>query len=362
MKLPFDLGVKLLFRLTLPGFVFALGLAPLLFFGLDWVKWEESHVYMLVIVIIVSGWLLLVLDMPIYMAFEGRRYWPNGLLEYLVKLEKKRLEGLRRRTQISRLESIEAREAELKIETDQTVRNQIQEKIDSDEADFMEAYFDIRNFAMNSEGDYHAIYPTRLGNLISAYEDYSTRAYGMDTMFYWPRIWLKLDKDLREEIDNRQALVDSTVYVSFACFVNGFLWAIYGGLGAMNALIISCYGSAIFTLSHTLFEHLPRWWLSWLFATLFVLTGFLLYRISLPLHAQFGEIFKSVFDIFHDQINVTGVVGDVAEYANDYSILAKPRKRRMEVAFGYLQFGLINCRFCDKRISYGKMEEHLKTH
>jgi hypothetical protein len=363
MKLPFDFGIKLLFRLLLPGFVLTLGLSPLIFFGLDWANWPESHVYVLIIVILLSGWLILVSDMPIYMIFEGRRYWPIPLRKRMVKREKLRLEGLQKKTDLARLESIETREQRLEAENlDQTARKKLEEEIESDNRDFIEAYFDIRNFPISDKGNYQAKFPTRLGNLIFAYEDYSTRVYGMDTMFYWPRIWLNLDKDLREDIDNRQAIVDSTVYVSFASFASAAIWFVYAVIGSANALILAGSKSAVFTPSHTLFEHLPRWWLLWLLAALFLFAGFLVYRISLRLHAQFGEVFKSVFDVFGDKINVTTVIGDVAEYSGDYSLLALGRKKRLEVAWRYLQFGLIKCSICGKRIAAAKMTGHSLSH
>lgn len=184
MKLPFDFGIKLLFRLILPGFVLTVGLSPVLFFGLDWIQWQESHVYVLIIVIIVSGWLLLVLDMPIYMAFEGRRFWPQRLRKWFVRRERMRLDGLLKRAAISKLESIEAREKELKNNGDQAAVDKAKEQIDSDERDFIEAWFDLRNFGVDLSGEYRANFPTRLGNLISAYEGYSGRFYGMDTMFF----------------------------------------------------------------------------------------------------------------------------------------------------------------------------------
>jgi hypothetical protein len=87
MKLPFDFGIKLLFRLLLPGFTLTAGISPLLFFIFAWIDWPGSHVYFLIFAVIVSGWLVLVLDMPIYIAFEGRRYWPRRLRTWLIERE-----------------------------------------------------------------------------------------------------------------------------------------------------------------------------------------------------------------------------------------------------------------------------------
>jgi hypothetical protein len=265
---------------------------------------------------------------------------------------------------MSVLYSIESRETEMEAEQDPIKRNQLQQSLDAADNDLIEAYFDIRNFRVDDKGNHSAKFPTRLGNLIDAYEHYPQRVYGMESVFYWPRLWLKLDKDLKEDIDGRQAIADSTVYVSAACFFNAAVWLVFTLLIGMNALIIRLEGAPLFTPRHTLFEHLPPWWASVLIMSGFVLAGFLIYRSSLRLHAQFAEIFKSVFDVFHDQITMSRIVGNVADYANDSSYVALPQKERLEVAWRYLQFGLIQCprNGCNQRIVPAQMREHLKSH
>jgi hypothetical protein len=265
---------------------------------------------------------------------------------------------------MSVLYGIEKREKEIEGEQNADKRNKLQQALDIADNNLIEAYFDIRNFRVDDKGNHTARFPTRLGNLIDAYEHYSERVYGMESVFYWPRIWLKLDKDLKEDIDGRQAIADSTVYVSFACFFNAAVWLVFTVVHVLNAMVLSLKGASVFTPRHTLFEHLPRSWASLLIMSGFVLAGFLLYRASIRLHAQFGEIFKSVFDVFHDQITVSRVVGNVADYANDYSFEALPQKQRLEVAWRYLQFGLILCprSGCRERIAPAQMLDHLKSH
>lgn len=193
MKLPFDFGIKLIFRLLIPGFFLSIGFFPILNTILALVGWTSKFEYVFVILIIFMGWLITISDMGIYMLFEGRRFWPNPLKRFFTEREEKRLAGIKEK---------------LKDTNNQTVA---------------EAYFDIRNFPMNAEGDYIALYPSRLGNLLAAFEGYSLRVYGIDAIFYWGRIWLKIDKDTREEIDNSQALADSTVYTSFALVFTGLI-------------------------------------------------------------------------------------------------------------------------------------------
>ena len=75
MKLPFEFGIKLIFRLVFPGAILALALTPAVRAILDasgiWIKFE----YLFPIEAVAFGWMIVISDMRIYMLFEGRRYW-----------------------------------------------------------------------------------------------------------------------------------------------------------------------------------------------------------------------------------------------------------------------------------------------
>lgn len=53
----------------------------------------------------------------------------------------------------------------------------------------------------NFPRDEGRIMPTSLGNALRAAEDYSYNVYGMDSIFWWPRLWLLLPDRVRNEID-----------------------------------------------------------------------------------------------------------------------------------------------------------------
>jgi hypothetical protein len=54
-------------------------------------------------------------------------------------------------------------------------------------------------------------------------------------VFYWYRLWVVIDKNLREELDNAQSVVDSTVYISFSLYLSGVIMFAYAGIdAAMN--------------------------------------------------------------------------------------------------------------------------------
>ncbi|MFN2498659.1 MAG: hypothetical protein ABR557_06185, partial [Pyrinomonadaceae bacterium] len=197
MKFPFDFSIKLIFRLVLPGFLLTLGFFPVLKIVLQMNGWLDKGEYAFIALIILFGWAIAICDMRIYMLFEGRRYWPTRLRSFFQEREKKRLERA--------LENVKS--------TDECIR--------------LEGFFNLRNFPQDDYGNYTSPMPSRLGNLLTAFEEYSYTRYGEDSIFYWPRIWLKIDKDTREEIDNSQALADSTLYASFALLLSGGFWLLY---------------------------------------------------------------------------------------------------------------------------------------
>src|SRR5262249_15870113 len=157
--------VKLIFRLVIPGFLLSLGFLPLLNTGLELFGWTEFNAAFVTLIILL-GWLITISDMSIYMLVEGRRWWPDWIRRVFFARGEVRLRLL------------------------------VGNSRSTDEFSQIEAYTDLGGqFPMTDDGDYYVAYPTRLGNLLSAFETYSLRVYGLDSIFYWWRIWLKLDKD-----------------------------------------------------------------------------------------------------------------------------------------------------------------------
>jgi hypothetical protein len=57
--------------------------------------------------------------------------------------------------------------------------------------------------------------PTRLGNLLRAYELRPSEKYGLDALICWPRLWLLLPSHVREEIQAARKRLDDTVQIWF---------------------------------------------------------------------------------------------------------------------------------------------------
>lgn len=151
---------------------------------------------------------------------------------------------------------------------------------------WIEAWIERSRFPIDDDGEQKVRYPTRLGNLIAEYEDYPDRKYGVDGPFFWYRIWVSLDKELRSTLDNMQALPDSAIYMSFCFYFLGVLCAAYA--------VLSAFGIELMYIS--------RSWHFIIISPVCLAIGYIIYRASLPAHVTFGETFKAVFDQFRDKL------------------------------------------------------------
>jgi hypothetical protein len=293
-KLPFTFSLKLVFRLLLPGFVIALALLPALQTLLERLQVTLDVESAFLLSVVGCGWLVVLLDMPIYIAFEGRRYWPARLRSWRMGREEKRLQELQReRERVAKTDRAKSREISV----------------------------ELRRFPLDDDGEFYVAYPTRLGNLLAAYEGYPKRAYGMDAVFYWYRIWLTLDEEQREEIDSQQALVDSALYTAAALVVAAITSLAYLGHEVAGLRVI---------------RHLPGWDLLLALAAASVGLGYVLYRGSLHLHAQFGETFKSVFDVYQKNIDLTPALEEIMRVTGRSALRWAPARERYRAAWRYL--------------------------
>lgn len=301
MKLPFTFSFASLIRLFLPGLILGLALYPWVSSFLIEAQISFSEEYLLSVLIFVAGWLTTLLDMHIYMLFEGRRFWPQTLRLRGLRLEKARLK---------RLECKERR-----------ARDAFENSDDIDyQREYQEASIEIRRFPINPEtGDPVALWPTRLGNLLASFESYPNLIYGIDAVFLWPRVRIQLDKDLRSEIDNSQAVADSSLYVSFAFIIGSFFLFAFPIMSAIVDQPVIRVSPVVFPL---------------LGATAAALS-YLTYRVSMHAHAQFGETFKAVFDIYHDKA-VIDVEKQLTAWTGSNILERKSSRERSEIVWNFL--------------------------
>jgi len=289
MKPPIDFGNKFFFRVVFPGTVIAAACARATQTVLQHYGVKIPIEYALPVEIFIFGWAFVVLDMPIYMAFEGRRFWPATLWAFGLRRERGRLARLHRgmrRYDTSRLIG----------------RPERRERENADRL-YLEAAVMLSGFPLDRPTSAPKVmWPTRLGNLIAAYEQYPRLKYGLDAVFFWPRLWVSIDKDLRDEIDNQQAQADGLVYLvmalALACVIL-FAYAIMDRI-APGALM---------------YAQDPSWEV--VAAVLCFCAAALIHRLSLYSHAQFGELFKSVFDQHRSILDTDEVVELIENLTGD---------------------------------------------
>jgi hypothetical protein len=245
--------------------------------------------------VFVLGALTSALNGEFYKVYEGRVLWPRRLLEPALTRQKARLEKLLRQ------------EAELVDNEDRA-------------AEYSEVWYQLRLYPIDQNDKQFADRPTLLGNILSGYEQYPRKRYGMDSIFYWTRLWMQLEKEKKEELDNSWSVADGFLSLSVVSFLGGSLWFVVATLDAFN----------IFSLQ-TAFS----WRGSFLVGIVSLALGYGFYRISLPFHRQNGELFKSIFDLYRDKIwSLTCI---------------KPgEKEAWDEAWSYLQYLQVPC--------HGKLE------
>lgn len=160
-----------------------------------------------------------------------------------------------------------------------TIRNKINEQDDDQKKNKLlktesRLIFKIENIYPKYQED---IMPTKLGNIFRSFEDYPREKYGIETVTIWPRLLLVLPSTTHRHIEDAQ---NSLMFFLVASFLS-FLFSI-------ETLIFAIIG-----LKH-------RWELD-IFVALFsisIFVGYSLYRISLDSALNFGDIIKSLFDLY----------------------------------------------------------------
>jgi len=115
--------------------------------------------------------------------------------------------------------------------------------------------------------------PTRLGNVIRAAEDYSKASYGMDSVFWWPRLWPLLPEALRKDID--ESLTPLVAMLNFSSLI----------------LLISL--ACIIYLGW-----IGLWWRALVVAVGGILLASVTYRASVAQALSYGDRIRSAVDLY----------------------------------------------------------------
>lgn len=118
------------------------------------------------------------------------------------------------------------------------------------------------------------VLPTRLGNVLRAAEDYpgDEERYGMDAVFYWPRLYLVLPTETRSLVEDHRSALDRMILL------------------ASLAVAFPPAALILIAVAHTSW---PAWAISTAVA---LLTGTAAYQGAVSAAVAFGDVVRSCFD------------------------------------------------------------------
>jgi hypothetical protein len=134
-------------------------------------------------------------------------------------------------------------------------------------------------FEMSFPSDMDLVLPTRFGNIIAAFEDYSRTRYGMDSIAIWPRLVpLLKENEYLAYVTQEKAIVDFLLNTCVAVSLVGlelFYYCLYLGQWIGSGLVL--VGSAILVV--------------------------ILYEGMVRAAAEWGATIRVAFDLFRDDLH-----------------------------------------------------------
>jgi len=290
-------GVKLpiFMRLVLPGLLATAVLYPAVARLLKYFPFDSDHLWQrpvsYAVLVFLSGALISTANDEIYKIYEGRTCWPPPLRLWAIKRQQARIDKLKKAAATT---------------SEQTVYNELSSE--------------LRVYPTGDTGQRVATHPTMIGNILAGYEQYPNTRYGMDSVFYWTRIWLQMDKDKKEDIDSQWSIADGFLTLSAISFVATPVWAaqaLSAALFSMGTNFLPLHSAGYALLAS------PGW----------LVLGYFWYRLSLPFHRQNGEIFKAIFDLYREKVR-------------DMTALRPHEQKTWKAAWAYLQYLALKCPNC----------------
>lgn len=255
-------GLPFFLRTVIPGGLLTLAALPLLIrlyprLSIAPADFNTASI----ITALAAGIILGALTDPIYRLYEGLSGWPGWLRESRVRAWQRKVDTMYERQKVGG-------------------------------ADYNAVWMQLALFPLNPNGRPTATRATRLGNILDQYErDYPAKRYGLSGPFYWPRLWLLIDKDAREEISSQWAIADGLLLLSAGAVALGLF---YVALGIASTLV-----APITNLVLTSPEERE---LTAAGGVGLLLLAHVAYRLSIPAHIANGMLFKAAFDVFRERL------------------------------------------------------------
>lgn len=129
-------------------------------------------------------------------------------------------------------------------------------------------------------GSLDLVLPTRLGNVMRAFDYYPQRQYGIDATTMWPRLIAKIDPEYATSVEDAQA--------SLNFMLN-------------SAVLSACLALAVFFAGLYYGAPLSSWSLSatWLITiVVFLVIAVVAYKGATSVASNWGNVFKGAFDLY----------------------------------------------------------------
>ena len=343
MNAPTSFGLAVFLRVAFPGLVAVLLATPLLPISIP-VGLSVNGLATVAALSGIAGLILFFLDTFLYQFLEGRILWPVRLRDYMTAKLEVWVDA--RWQEITKLEHrLSQLENELSSVNEPGRKKTLTFEKSRLERDLGLLYYRVMAFRFAPEdGKPHALWPTRFGNVLARYEYYPEDRYGMDSAFYWYRLWLILPDDTRKEYDNYWAIGQAWLYIAAVSAVSTLvygalmLWTLAAKGLSLLALSVLAHGQVhrvitFLTVPRTsqrivsLVGEMPAGWDWRIPAALLGLTALSVllwasaYWLATEQHRSSGEFFKSLFDLYREELEVqpfkAGAMGDW-EDAADY--------------------------------------------
>jgi hypothetical protein len=296
-------GIASILRIGLSGLILVLLILPVQNALVpDMLKIDELSDFVTIFLpeALILGLFLTLFRNVIYRVYEGRLLWPARIHDAMTARMDRKIQ--RRLAQTKNLKSSSAR--------------------------YRELWFWLRLFPLDDKGDPTAARPTLLGNILEGYETYPDRRYGMDSIFYWYRLWPTLPENFNNQADMASAGADTLMFASASALLSGLVFALLGGLEVLSAVL-----SPLRNIPYI--ASLPATGLIFTLAVLYLLLFYLFYRASIPLHRANGEFYKAAFDLYRN--NIKGITE-----------ISEEDKVKWQKTWSYLQYMYVQCWYCKK--------------
>jgi hypothetical protein len=264
---------------ALPGALVGLALLPLV----DWIaQLLQIHLPVevpeTVSVALLAGIALSLLNDAIYQFYEGRLLWPEPVCRLGIRAMQRHRDALYRRV------------TEAYAKTDHSQYDALSDEL-------------RHGFPTNEAGAPVVSAPTLMGNILASYESYPLRRYDIPGAFFWTRLWLLLDKDVRDEVDGAWAETDGLMHLAAGLLTAGSAYAL-AFVGIATGQLVGIQPLASVSAPRTA-----------LFALALIAGSYLAYWMSLPGHVRNGELYKSIFDLHHTKLTAVAPPTDAERAA-----------------------------------------------